>query len=389
MSNTVPIAIVPSLFPVAERGRAIGILFGVNGFGLAIGPVVGGFVISALSWRWIFLVNAPIILLSFLICLSIVPESKSNEQGAKIDWLGFVLLGGAFSLLVLTTVQGAQWGWGSPLVLSFYALAAVCLGLFYRVEKKTASPLLQLSLFANRIFVVSTLANILLAFYYTVAFFILPLYLYSILGKNSDQIGLTLLPATIMVAILSPIVGYTVDKFGVKISLLFGFALFALSAFMQTFFAVDTHFVFLLITLITLGIGWAFILSPTFVAALSSLPESMGGVATGTIGTLHNFGGAIGLAIGMVIYHYQAKWVLVSASLKQHLTLGTWTEQAIASPNTAIQTISQATQLPILGAKQLFTQFFIHGYHSLMWLLVAVSVLAFAIIWFGLRVKKM
>lgn len=384
---TVPVAIITSLFPAQERARATGILFGVNGFGLAIGPVVGGFIISALSWRWVFFVNLPIILLSFIICLPVITESKSHEGGKKIDWLGFLLLATSLPMLILATVQGSSWGWGSIPVISLYGFAVIALILFYFVEQRSNSPILQLKLFANRLFVSSALANFLLAFY-TVAFFILPLFLHDILGQSSYQIGLTLLPATMLVALLSPLVGHSVEKYGVKGNLLFGFIMFAISAYLQTHFTVNSSMTFIITALILLGIGWAFILSPTFVAAVGSLPDSMGGVAMGTLGTVHNFGGAVGLALGTLLYHYHASIVLLAASIKQNLVPGPWFESAIANPERATQIISQATHLSMDKSKLLFIDYFNSTFASLMWLLFTVSVLGFLIVLFGLKAKK-
>ncbi|HVV67470.1 MAG TPA: MFS transporter [Gammaproteobacteria bacterium] len=382
---TVPVAIISSMFPINERAKATGILFGVNGFGLAIGPVVGGFIISALSWRWIFFVNLPIVIISFLMCVRTVIESKSSEHGDSIDWLGFILLAISFPLLILTTVQASSWGWNSPLVYILYAVALACLVLFYFVEKHSKSPIIKLNLLANRIFIVGATANMLLAFFYTVAFFILPLYLHSIMGQSSDLIGLTLLPATLLVALLSPVVGHTVEKYGVKINLMFGFVLFALSAYLQTRFSSDTHLTFIITALIFLGIGWAFILSPSFIAALMNLPESVAGVGMGAMGTLHNFGGALGLALGTLLYHHQAKVVLLEQSVKQNFPTGSWMEQAISKPEDAVQTIVQATHLDTNSATRLFMDFFTHSFSSLMWLLVGISVAGFLVILLGLK----
>lgn len=383
----VTVAIVGSIFPYQERGRATTLLFGVNGFGLAIGPVVGGFIVSALSWRWVFLVNLPIIIVSFLICIRTIPESKSHEFGTTIDWLGFVGLAVACPLLIFTTVEAASWGWGSWRVIMGYGLALACLVAFYFVEQRSSSPLLQLKLFANRIFVAATLANFLLAFFYTVSFFILPLYLYHLLNKTSYQIGLTLLPATILIAVLSPVVGRTLELFGVRKNLLFGFGLLVVSAYLQTHFGANTHLTAVITALVVLGAGWAFILSPTFVAALSTASESMSGVVTGMVGTLHNLGGALGLALGTLLYEHQAHAVIMAQAVKLRVPAGSWVEQAIANPEDAVQIIRQAAHVDVGVAQQWAINFFGYSFTSLMWLLVAVAATGFLTAWVGLKNK--
>ncbi len=356
---------------------------------MAIGPVIGGFIVSALSWRWIFFVNLPIIIISILFCLNSIPESKNLEHGKKIDWLGLVLLIIGSPLLVLATVQGSSWGWTSITTLGTYAIALISLLAFYIVEQRNDSPIIQFSLFKGRIFLAAIMANFSLAFFYTVLFFLLPLYLHNIRGQSSDQIGLTLLPATLMVALLSPLVGSILDKRGPKFILLIGFALFAVSAILQFSFDANSSIGFIIGALVLFGIGWGCILSPSIVAALSSVPEAVGGVAMGSLGTLHNFGGAIGLAIGTVVYNVLAKNNLLANLAAQHVASNTWTTAIVANPDTAIQTLQANIGIDKMHAEQLLNQFFLRGYHGAMGLLLVITVVTFLIVMFGFPNKKL
>src|SRR3989338_6230790 len=144
---TAPIAIVGHLFPETTRSKATGILIGVNGFGLAIGPVIGGIIVSAIGWRWIFLVNIPLIILSMLICAKSLQESRSQDARATIDWPGFVLLMIGSPALIFATTQGSAWGWDSPLIISIYLVALISFVLFYLVEQRAISPIIQFHLF--------------------------------------------------------------------------------------------------------------------------------------------------------------------------------------------------------------------------------------------------
>ncbi len=380
---TVPVAMIPSLFPRELRGKATGILIGVNGFGLAVGPVIGGFILSVLSWHWVFYINLPIILLSLAFCLKTLPESMSHEHGKRIDWWGFILLVIALPTVVLATVEGSAWGWTSTATLGLYAVSAVSLGLFYIVEQRSTSPIISFKLFANRPFIVGILANVALAFFYTLNFFLLPLYLHNLLFETGFEIGLVLLPATALVALLSPVVGTIVDKVGPKKVLMVGFLLFIGSSFLQSFFSADTSMPYILGSLILLGIGWACILSPSIIAALSAVPESISGVAMGSLGTLHNFGGAMGLAIGTALYHSQATWRLIRDLTQQALNVGSWASGVVADPDNAIQLIQQYASTNLQTAQHVFAQSFSQGYQAAMWLLVGVSVLAFLSVLLG------
>jgi EmrB/QacA subfamily drug resistance transporter len=299
---TVPMAMIASIFPEQHRGKAIGILVGISGFGLAVGPVIGGFLIELLSWRWIFLVNLPVIIVSFLICLSTLKESKSHEHGNRIDWAGLLLIAIAFPALIFATVSGSDWGFFSPKILALYTVGFASLIALYFVEKNKASPIIRFQLFANRLFLTGITANFALAFFYATVFFLMPLYLHNVLGLQAYQVGLVLLPASAMVALLSPTIGLLIDKIGIKKILTFGFALFSISAYMQTTFSSDTSLTFIVSASVIFGVAWACVLSPSITAALSSMPASISGVAMGSLDTLHNFGGSVGLAIAAALY---------------------------------------------------------------------------------------
>ncbi|MDN7169046.1 MFS transporter [Paraburkholderia aspalathi] len=152
-------AIVANAFPENERGRVLGMLFGANGIGLAVGPVVGRVLVSAFGWRSVFLVNAPFILLSFAICLYSVGESRNVGGRDGIDWRG----------LLLGITQGQHWGWLSSKTLSSFVVATALLASLVRVERTVASPIIRMDLFLSRNFIHAGIATFLMAFFYCVA----------------------------------------------------------------------------------------------------------------------------------------------------------------------------------------------------------------------------
>lgn len=304
---TAPVAIVANAFPAEERGKAIGVLFGINGMGLAIGPVLGGVIISALSWHWVFLVNVPVIIISFIICLFVVKESHSTEHGTDIDWWGLLFLTTSLTSLVLAVVQSSAWGLIPALGLLIFSIINFIV--LYRVESRVKSPIIKFSLFANRLFIASVMATFALGFFYCLAFFLMPLYLNSVKGFSGYQLGLMLLPTTVVMTLLSPIVGRSTDKFGPKPIILFGLAFFILSAILQLYFGVHSTVIYIGLAFAAMGVGWAALLGPSTVATLSSVPDSMGGVASGSAWTLHNVGGVFGLALGTVVYYKAAHLV--------------------------------------------------------------------------------
>lgn len=310
---TAPVAIVSQAFSLGERGKAVGLLFSINGLGLALGPVFGGVIVSALSWHWVFLVNVPVIFLSFIICLICVEESYSHEHGTKIDMQGFILLAISLVSIVLAVVQCQQWS--ALAIIALFIIACIGFAAFYIVEQRIDSPIIKFSLFANKLFVCCVLVTASLGFYYCLAFFLMPLYLHYSLGLSGYSLGLMLLPATLVMTILSVYVGHATDKYGPKSIIIAGIIFLILSAILQYRLTTYSTLMYVAFTYAAMGVGWSALLGPSTVAALTSVPTALAGVATGSAWTLHNIGGVLGLAIGMLIYHVFSMSSIVPFSL--------------------------------------------------------------------------
>lgn len=348
-------AIVSSTFDSAEQGKAFGVLFGVNGVGLAVGPVLGGLITSGFGWQWIFLINVPFVLLSLGICSFSVKESRSAEAGARLDGWGALLLLIGLPSLVLVIVQCGAWGWGSRLTLSLIALALLALVAFLAVEKRVAAPIIDLKLFANRRFVAGVAASFGLALFYCVAFFVMPLYLAQIRGESVQASGLLLLPTTLGVALLSPLVGRLVDRKGPALLIKTGLLLFVLSALLQAGFDRQTSLAYLLGAFVIMGLGWASILGPSTVLGISSVPQEVGSVAMGSLMTLHNVGGGVGLAVGVGLFHYFSATPLDDAQgafLNGYRGVMLFLALATLLVWTAVSLLLRAAPLPVAAAEE-------------------------------------
>lgn len=374
-------AIVYHAFPPNERGKALGWLYGINGVGLAIGPVAGGILISSLGWRWIFLINVPLIALSMAICALSVRESRAEGEDRSLDWAGLVLLIVGLTSALLAISQGNHWGWSSVSTLASLSIAVLMLWLFYRVERCAKSPILKFRLFASRNFIGAVIAHAALAFFYVLAFFLMPLYLSEIFGLQGYQLGLMLLPTTAAVALVSPVAGRLIDKYGPKPVMLSGFACFALSAILQFMFSVGSSMFFVGTAFAFMGIGWACVLGAASVAALSAVPEDMAAVASGSFWTIHNIGGAVGLALGVLCYQLAAESRLLEELAVLGISPGPWVSEVVNDPEGArLLLLKNAGKLDPARSHLLFQQLFLAGYQVAMGLLLGVSLLAWGVL---------
>ncbi|HLX54957.1 MAG TPA: MFS transporter, partial [Aquella sp.] len=277
---------------------------------------------------------------SLAICTISIQESKNTSIGSKIDYPGALILMLGIASLIIAITQGNTWGWLSYKIIMLFSFAIVMLLVLYYVEERTKSPIIKFGLFINRRFISGIIANFFLSFFYCLAFFLMPLYLHTIRGESAYTIGLMLLPTTLMVALLPAITGKMVDRKGPRRPLLWGFALFALSALSQSFFGANTTLFEILAAFIVMGIAWGLIVGPSTIVAINALPRSSEALAIGTSWTFHNIGGSIGLSTGIAIYHIES-------------------------------------------AK--YNNSFIAGYHGAMLLLVATSMLTFIFLFWSLK----
>jgi len=286
-------ALLSYLYPEEQRSHAIGIWATIACTSLGLGPIVGGSILEFLGWRWIFLINVPIALLSIYPLLKFVPESKSKHPHAKIDFRGVFLLMLTIGSLVVTIMQAPEWGLK---VLWTGALFLLSLILFILSEKKSESPIIRPDFFFQRTFLFSTLANFFIVFFVWGDFFLLPYYLQNEHAFSPLQTGLLMLLVTAPVVFFSAKVGRIYDKTGPKVLMLSGFILLALSGLIQVFF--NSHSIILpLIATFCFGIGWVISWGPSITSAISSVPRDAAGLASAAFTTVQEIGGTMGLTI--------------------------------------------------------------------------------------------
>lgn len=296
---TVSASILVGVMPSSGRGRALGILFAANGFGLALGPIAGGILVSWLGWRSVFLINVPLMLVSFICCLGAIPTSSRNMQ-VRLDISGWLMMNAGLMPLLIWASQVARWGLLSVKSLPLLTLSLLFLRIFLSVEKRASQPLIDLRILRIKDFAAACLLSVLLAIFYCSTFMLIPLRLVAAFQLSDARLGLVLLPVTLVMAVVSPIAGRVADRFTPWPVMAAGFIALSLSALLQSFGNIPITTVFA--AFILMGAGWGAILGPSVSAALGALPASRHAQGIGISWTLHNLGGALGLAIAAQIY---------------------------------------------------------------------------------------
>lgn len=315
-------ALISHVFPAEERSRAIGIWAAVVGLALAAGPILSGFIVSVLSWRWVFLVNLPFIISSLILVALFAPESRNNESSKTIDTLGSILLAitiGCF-VLALTEVHTLKaWTIGILYTASIIALIALLI-----TEKKSPEPIIREDLFTNRMFLTASFANFFIIFFVWVSFFLMPLYLQTEHYYTALAAGCVMLFVTVPLSIFSFIGGGLYKTYGPKPLILLGFLFLTISASMQLYFTPDTKFLIIGLSALFFGIGWGLAWGPTTTAAITTLSHEHAGIASGSFITIQETGGNLGLAITMAVVNMHSDfmrgyssgmWVLLSVSV--------------------------------------------------------------------------
>ncbi|GBC59394.1 MFS transporter [Desulfonema ishimotonii] len=298
MTMTTGIAIISSVFPVSERGKAIGITVAAVYIGLSAGPFVAGYLVSLFGWRSVFLVNAPIGTLAFFLALKMIRGEWADARGERLDIVGSLLYGLALIILMygLSILP-------DPLGIALSCAGVIGFALFIWQETRTPFPVFEVSLFRqNRTFMFSSLAALInYAATFAVAFF-LSLYLQYIKGMTPQGAGLILVCQPVMQALFSPLAGRLSDRIEPALIASVGMGMTALGLILLIFIHAGTTNISIIGILLLLGIGFALFSSPNMNAIMSSVAPKYYGLASGTVATMRLLGQMFSMAVATVIF---------------------------------------------------------------------------------------
>src|SRR3954454_21649829 len=198
------LSIISNAFPPEERGKAIGTWAGVSALALAIGPVVGGFLVENVSWQSIFFLNIPVAALAVVVTLAAAPESYDNTVARFVDLPGVATLSIGLASLVLALVEGNAWGWGSPEIIALLTIAAAALVAFVVAERRVRVPMVDFAFFRSRSFLGANLVAFVVSFSMLAMFFFLALYMQNVKGYSPLEAGVRFLPSTVVIIFAGP-----------------------------------------------------------------------------------------------------------------------------------------------------------------------------------------
>jgi len=311
------LAIITNIFPDEERGKAIGIWGAMNGVGVALGPILGGILIEQFNWNAIFFINVPIVAVALVAGQFLVPDSR-DPRPRRLDGPGTILSALTLSVLVFGLIKGSDWGWTNPVVIVSLACAVILGALFIYWEKKTATPMLELSFFGNpRLSTGSGCIAIMTTAMFGVLFG-LTMYMQYIKDYSVLETGVMMLPIAFGYAFGSVLSNRGVNLWGTKSVVTAGFlGMLVLAAFVA-FWQIDTPYWQIGLLLFTFSFCMGAIMTPCLNAILGAVPKSRAGVGSAISNVSFQLGGALGVAaLGSAlssVYRTQMTAVLASFS---------------------------------------------------------------------------
>jgi EmrB/QacA subfamily drug resistance transporter len=302
-------------FQPQERGVAMA-TFGVPALlAPALGPIVGGYLVTYADWRTIFFINVPIGVIAFILAMLLMHESHT-EGRMRFDFLGFITSAYGLAAVLYGLSQTSQYGWASPNVLAFLLSGALSLIFFVFVEvmiaRQGGTPLLDMRLFAKRSFSIGMLALILTIFVMFGALFLIPIYLQVLRGQSAFQAGLILLPQSLAMMVSIVLSGRLVDRIGVRAIVIPGLILLAISNWQLTSLTLNSPFWWVQVMLVLLGFSVGLVAQPLIVAAMVEIQEPQQVTNASTVTTVVR---AVSASLGI-----SALATIVQTQTKVHYT---------------------------------------------------------------------
>lgn len=372
------LAMIRVVIAPEDSARAIGLWAGLAGITTAIGPLLGGYLVGAASWRWIFFINVPLGIVTFVATARHVPSNRDETATRDLDWIGAMTSITALGGFTYWLIEGPQRGWGSPPVLAALALGVAGLVVFPLRESRTAHPMVPLNTFRSRNFTGANLATIGVYFSVGGGLLFLVLDLQQVERYSPLQAGAALLPISILLLVLSSRVGGLMKRFGARLPLTLGPAMTGVGFLLFT--ANGRHLNYMLNLLppvVLVGLGMSIFVTPLATTVMSSIPEHLGGIASGVNNAVTRVASLLAIAVlGLIMV---SRFGSALAAQTQHLPIDGQSRAALMAHANRLAddpTPSHLSAAQELAVRQAVDESFTEGFHWVMGTCAALCLLS-------------
>src|ERR687892_379275 len=297
------LAVIVANFAPAERGKAVGAWTAWGGIGTVLGPLIGGQLVDTASWRWIFAINVPIVLVTMILILRVVPQARERDPNARVDVVGALLCALGLAGMTFGLIEQPLRGWGAPAVALPLAVGAVLFAAFLVWEARTSHPMLPLTLFRRHNFAAGNIETFAMYGGLGVLFFLLVLFLQQIAGYSALAAGTSSLPVTLLMFALSMRFGALADRFGPRFFM--GVGPLVTAAGLALFLRLDqdvSYLTDLLPALLVFAIGLSMTVAPLTATVLADADDRNAGVASGVNNAIARVAGLVAIAgVGAIV----------------------------------------------------------------------------------------
>lgn len=294
--------IITNVFPAYERGRALGISGTFVAIGGMIGAPLGGLIVSQFSWHYIFLINLPVGIITSILALKILPRNHTKSE-EKVDVKGAGLFTIFIVMLFSAMINGQQVGYDNPAIIIAFLLALVCFILFIRLELKIKAPLMDLSLFRNKLFSISLFCAFTSFLAISCINIIQPFYFQGAMKFSPATTGLVMMVSPIMLTFISPLSGYLSDKIGSEVLSLVGLSVTTIGLFCMSTLNAHSSLITIIAFLVIISIGGGLFQSPNTSLIMSLVPVDKLGIAGSTNALIRNVGMVFGTSFATTILY--------------------------------------------------------------------------------------